>query len=138
MPSLTGWLPESEFMKNMRKTDTYKFLGRVWHSLRTMARRTLWGDRLFLQFQGPATLLMSSRGVRMADVLSNEQVNEIAEVPAGLVPKAVELASKPEGETKVDAPITTEQKPTAIHIASVKKDGKVTFEDAKDLKEFVR
>lgn len=136
VPSLTSWIPETEFMRNMRKTDTYKFLARVLYSLRTMTRRTIWGDRLFLQFKGPATVLMSSRGVRMADVMTAEQVNEIADAPAGVLPKAVELASKPQGETETKA--TTEQPPVALHVASVRRDGSVTFEDKKDLKEFVR
>ena len=139
VPSLTSWIPETEFMRNMRKTDTYKFLARVLYSLRTMARRTIWGDRLFMQFKGPATVLMSSRGVRVADVLTKEQVNEVADAPAGVLPKAVELATKPEGEAEAaKLKETVEQPPSAIHVASVRRDGKVTFEDTKDLKEFVR
>ncbi|KAG7149784.1 Altered inheritance of mitochondria protein 24 like [Verticillium longisporum] len=97
-------------------------------------RRTIWGDRLYLQFRGPTTLLMSSRGVRVADVLTNQEVNEISDAQAGVVPKAIELSSQP----KAVEPASTEQAPSAIHIASVAKDGKVSFEDAKDLKEFVR
>jgi len=141
VPSLGFWFSETEFMRNMRKTDTYKFLARVLYSLRTMARRTIWGDRLFLQFKGPATVLMSSRGVRVGDVLTREQVNEVADAPAGVLPKAVELASKPKGEAEAEAAKvkeTVEQPPSAIHMASVRRDGKVSFEDMKDLKEFVR
>lgn len=122
-------------MKNMRKTDTYKFLGRMLQGLRTMARRTIWGDRLFLQFQGPTTILMSSRGVRLADVMSNKEVNEVADAPAGVVQEAVEI---PEPKAAIQAAPSSEQPPTAIHVASVRRDGKVTFEDTKDLKEFVR
>jgi hypothetical protein len=138
VPSLTSWIPESEFMKTVRKTDTYKFLTRMIQSLRTMTRRTIWGDRLFLQFKGPTTILMSSRGVRVKDVLSNEEVNEIASAQPGVLPKAVELATKPAGELAPPSPQTVEQAPSAIHVATVKGDGKVVFEDAKDLKEFVR
>lgn len=138
IPSLTSYLPEIDFVKAMRKTDTYKFLARMLYSLRTMARRSIWGDRLFLQFKGPTTILMSSRGVRVADVLTGEQVNEVADAPAGALPKAVELASTPEGEREAKPFQTTEQPPSALHVASVRKDGKVTFEDTKDLKEFVR
>lgn len=137
VPSLTSWIPETEFMRNMRKTDTYSFLARMLYSLRTMARRTIWGDRLFLQFRGPATVLLSSRGVRVTDTMTGEQVNEVADAPAGVLPKVVELASKPDGETETKA-ATAEQPPSAIHVASVRRDGRVTFEDKKDLKEFVR
>jgi uncharacterized protein (AIM24 family) len=138
IPSLTSWIPESDFMKTVRKTDAYKFLTRIFQSLRTTTRRTIWGDRLFLQFKGPTTILMSSRGVRVKDVLSNAEVNEIASAQPGVLPAAVELSTKPEGDRLPAAPTTVEQAPSAFHVATVKSDGKVTFEDAKDLKEFVR
>ena len=121
----------------MRKTDMYKRLARWAFSLKTTARRSIWGDRLFMQFRGPTTLLLSSRGARMADVLSREQVNEIAQSPAGELPRAVELAAQPEGQA-VESFNVKVQPPTGIHVASVSRDGKVTFEDTKDLKEFVR
>lgn len=140
VPSLTSWIPETEFIKTMRKTNTYEYITRLLYNLRTMARRTIWGDRLFLQFKGPTTILMSSRGVRVADVLTNDQVNEIADAPAGVLPKAVELVAKSQDGEKaeVDAFKTAEQSPSALHVASVRRDGKVKFEDVKDLKEFVR
>ncbi|KAK3320276.1 mitochondrial biogenesis AIM24-domain-containing protein [Cercophora scortea] len=126
----------TRFWGVMRETDTYKALARIFFGLRTTARRSIWGDRLFLQFHGPTTVLMSSRGVRVRDVLTRDDVNEIADTEAGVVPAAVELATKPKpvdgGEKKVD------HAPVAIHIAKVGKDGKVSFEDAKDLNEFVR
>lgn len=136
LPSVTRFLPENNFLNTMQKTDTYKFIGRVLHSLRTMARRTIWGDRLFLQFKGPTTLLLSSRGVRLADSLTSADVNEIADAPAGAVQKAIELPR--EEDKTMAAAATPEPSATKLHVASVKRDGKVTFEDAKDLKEFVR
>ncbi|KAI2471097.1 mitochondrial biogenesis AIM24-domain-containing protein [Annulohypoxylon bovei var. microspora] len=134
VPSLSGWLPDTPFLQNMRETETYKFLSRVLFSLRTTARRTIWGDRLFLQFRGPATLLMSSRGTRISDVLTSEDVNELADAPMGEVPKAVELATKP----KLDAgPLKTENKAEVrINVASVSEDGKVKFAEAENLKSF--
>lgn len=147
VPSLTSWIPEAEWMKTVRNSEVYKFLGRVLFNLRTMTRRTIWGDRLFLQFKGPATILMSSRGVRVADVLTNEQVNEVADAPAGEAAKAIEPSTKPastetrpaqaeklQGEKQDPAG----QAPnSALNVAPAKKDGHVTFEDKKDLKEFV-
>ncbi|TQS31623.1 hypothetical protein Golomagni_08092, partial [Golovinomyces magnicellulatus] len=135
VPSLTRLIPDTEFMKNIRKTSTYKFLARTLFSLRTMARRTIWGDRLFMQFQGPTTLLLSSRGVRVADVLSNREVNEIADAPAGAVQEAVELPAEPK---VAEVTASSEQAPSALHVASVRRDGKVKFEDTKDLKQFVQ
>ncbi|KAK0658724.1 mitochondrial biogenesis AIM24-domain-containing protein [Cercophora samala] len=123
----------ARFWNAMRDTSTYKGLASFLFGLRTATRRTIWGDRLFLHFQGPRTILVSSRGVRVRDVLTEDDVNEIADTKAGVVPEAVELATHPRiEETK------PEEKPTKIHIASVKGDGKVSFEDAKSLNEFVR
>lgn len=129
VPSVARFLPELAFMKTVRESAVYKFLGRALYGLRTMARRSIWGDRLFLQFQGPTTILMSSRGVRVADVLSNREVNEIADAPAGAVQEALEpAADKAKGKTEE----------SAFKVTEGKQDGKVAFEDGKDLKEFVR
>ncbi|KAF4126011.1 Pfam:DUF124 [Geosmithia morbida] len=135
--SLTSWLSpssEAEWLRNLRASSAYKVVARALYGLRTSARRTIWGDRLFMQFTGPTTLLMSSRGVRVADSLTTEQVNEIADAPAGVVPQAVELASKP--TAAIEAGKTAEkQAPSAVSVAPTLKDGKVTFEDKKELKE---
>lgn len=141
IPSVTSWFSELNFVKTMRTTQAYKFMAQVLYSLRTTTRRTIWGDRLFMQFKGPTTVLLSSRGVRVADTLTSDQVNEIADAPAGVLPRAVDLKVRGESDPlplpAVEA-VTTEQAPSAIHVASVKRDGKVAFEDTKDLKEFVR
>lgn len=124
----------TRFWNAMRDTGTYKTIARLLFGLRTATRRTIWGDRLFLQFRGPMTVLMSTRGVRVRDVLSRDDVNEIADAEAGVVPAAVELAAKP----KVEVEERAEQK-LAFHVANVSRTtGKVAFEDAKDLNEFVR
>ncbi|KAI0409289.1 mitochondrial biogenesis AIM24-domain-containing protein [Xylaria palmicola] len=134
IPSVTTWFETTKFVQNMRQTETYKFLTRLLYNLRTTARRTIWGDRLFLQFRGPTTILMSSRGSRISDVLTNADVNEIADAPAGAVPAALESATKPPvAEEPAEA---REATPTKVSVASVGRDGKVRFEDAKNLKEF--
>ncbi|KAB5536290.1 mitochondrial biogenesis AIM24-domain-containing protein [Coniochaeta sp. 2T2.1] len=126
----------SRFWNNMRDTGTYRYLAKLLFALRTTARRSIWGDRLFLQFRGPMTVVMSSRGARVRDVLSREQVAEIADVEAGQVPDAVELAGKPKTEEK-DGRMVSDGT-TAVRVASVGRDGKVTFEEGTGLKEFVR
>ena len=120
----------------MRDTDTYKFTARLLFSLRTTTRRTIWGDRLLLRFEGPTTIVMSSRGVRVRDVLTRDDVNEIADTEAGAVPAAVERTTSP--KPSVEPPSKTEDQPVSVHVAAVGKDGKVSFEDPKDLNEFVR
>lgn len=134
VPSVTTWLETIKFFQNMQQTETYKFLTRVFYNMRTTARRTIWGDRLFLQFRGPMTILMSSRGSRISDVLTNAEVNEIADAPAGAVSAAVELATRPKAAE--EAPKTQDAANVKINVASIGKDGKVQFEDAKNLKEF--
>ncbi|KAI8631517.1 mitochondrial biogenesis AIM24-domain-containing protein [Xylariaceae sp. FL1651] len=134
IPSVTAWLETTKFFQNMRQTETFKFIARVLYSIRTAARRTIWGDRLFLQFRGPMTLLMSSRGSRVSDVLTNADINEIADAPAGVVPAAVELATRPKASE--EPPKTKDEVAVRINVASVGQDGKVQFEDAKNLKEF--
>ncbi|OTB10909.1 hypothetical protein K445DRAFT_322551 [Daldinia sp. EC12] len=133
VPSITTWLGETKFLKTMRGTETYKFLSRVLFSLRTAARRTIWGDRLFLHFRGPTTILMSSRGARISDVLTSEDVNELADAPMGEVPATVELVTKPKPDV---TPKTEDAAAVKINVASVGQDGKVSFADAKNLKDF--
>ncbi|KAF3067251.1 Altered inheritance of mitochondria protein 24, mitochondrial [Daldinia childiae] len=133
VPSITTWLGDTKFLKTMRGSETYKFLSRVLFGLRTTARRTIWGDRLFLQFRGPTTILMSSRGARISDVLTNADVNELADAPMGEVPATVELVTKPKPDV---TPKTNDAAEVKIHVASVGQDGKVSFADAKNLKDF--
>ncbi|KAF4965307.1 hypothetical protein FSARC_6889 [Fusarium sarcochroum] len=147
VPSLSRWISEPEWVKTVRTSEVWKYLARALYSVRTATRRTIWGDRLFLQFHGPTKILMSSRGVRASDVLTNKQVNEIADVQPGVLAGAVELTDKPKltdgAETKNAAVEAVKQEVgdknvTGIHVATVEKDGKVKFEDSKDLKEFIR
>lgn len=132
----------ASFWTAMRDTDTYRFLARTLFAARTAARRSIWGDRLFLHFRGPTTILMSSRGVRVAEVLTKDDVNEIADTEAGVVADAVELARKPraeDGGEEKDAGSKggVPERPLAIRVATVGKDGKVKFEEKTDLNEFV-
>ncbi|KAL2115256.1 hypothetical protein VTJ04DRAFT_10919 [Mycothermus thermophilus] len=93
----------ANFWNAMRDTSVYKALARLLYALRTVTRRTIWGDRLFLHFSGPTKVIMSTRGVRVRDVLSREDVNEIADVEAGVIPAAVKSATQPkEEESKKD------------------------------------
>jgi hypothetical protein len=132
---LGRFFPEIKFFKVMGQSDTWKAIGNILFNLRTAARRTIWGDRLFLKFHGPSTILISSRASRISDVLTSRDINEIADSPAGAATSAVALASTPkESVDSKQEPVL----PTGFHVAEVSRDGKVKFEDAQDVKSFVR
>jgi hypothetical protein len=123
-----GYLvPDTKFFRVMRETDTWKGLGTILFNLRTAARRSIWGDRLFLQFHGPTTLLLSSRAARISDVLTSRDINEIADSPAGAAQSAVTLASLPK---EIETSQRAADVPTGFRIASVGGDGKVKFGEA--------
>jgi uncharacterized protein (AIM24 family) len=139
---VTSWFSNLGLVKELKKSRAYAVLVRALAATRTTLRRSIWGDRLFLQFSGPTTLLLSSRAARISDVLTNREVNEIAEAPEG----AVAAALKPEGDAKgtegdkaaASGAAVTDKPATAIHVVTVKRDGSAVFEDAKDLKDFLR
>ncbi|KAK8242179.1 mitochondrial biogenesis AIM24-domain-containing protein [Phyllosticta capitalensis] len=126
--------PDVKFFNEMRKTEAWKTMARVFFTLRTWTRKTIWGDRLFLQFRGPSTILIQSRGSRLSDSLTTRDINEIADSPAGAVHQAVTLEQSESGSGTSKAaeparePGTPEEKVT---FAEVGKDGKVKFTDQK-------
>ena len=138
--AVTAWFDGLQALREARKTAAWQFLARLLHGLRTTARRTIWGDRLFLQFRGPTTILMSSRPSSRfpgRDVLSDEQVNEIADAPAGSVEAAVERAARPaaSGAEKTTDAADVKVAGAAGGVAAAEDGGKVKFEDGKNLKD---
>ena len=121
--------------------------------VRTWSRRTIWGDSLFLRFEGPATIVVQSRAGRVRDVLTKAEVNEIADAPAGSVGETVRGVSGGggvgvkkrdeermgvQGATGSASPeevgvqqLQPQQQPK-LSVASVSKDGKVRFEARKE------
>jgi uncharacterized protein (AIM24 family) len=87
--ALGNWFPTPAFIRAMQDASAYKILHNALLRIRTWSRRTIWGDRLFLRFQGPTTILVQSRAARVADVLSRDQVNEIADTDAGVVTQSI-------------------------------------------------
>ncbi|KAJ2896970.1 altered inheritance 24 [Zalerion maritima] len=126
----TGWFNELEWVKKMRASVVYEYLAKAAFTVRTYARRWLFGDGLYLQFKGPITLLMSSRGVRVADMLTRDQVNEIADTEAGAVPKAIEKETGTQSQDAGQPGIKVEK--------SSQESSKASLEEGKELKEFVR
>lgn len=134
----------TRFVAAMRDTDTYRLVTRFLHGLRTAARRSVYGDALFLRFDGPATLLLSGRAARLGDVLADRQVNELAVARPGEVTAAAEAAidrvqqEEEEGGAGKGKVEVGKDVVSGMRVASVGKDGKVTLAETKDLNEFVR
>ena len=135
---LGNFFPSSKFVETLKTSETYKFIVNSLLRIRTWNRRTIWGDRLFLKFRGPTTILVQSRAARVSDVLTAQEVNEIADAPAGVVREAIEGSQAPkgldmsrtgiEGATPSAATSTTgATRQPKLSVASVSSDGKVTF-----------
>ncbi|CZT01759.1 hypothetical protein WAI453_006788 [Rhynchosporium graminicola] len=124
-------VPDIKFFRVMRESSTWRGLTSLLFNVRTSARRTIWGDSLFLKFHGPTTILLSSRASRISDVMTSKDVNEIAETPAGAVQSAVTLNRKPNESEEPTKQLT--DVPTGFHYAQVSRDGKVKFEDAQNV-----
>ena len=135
---LGNWFPSSRFVMALKDSNTYKLMSNFLLRIRTWSRRTIWGDRLFLKFEGPATLLVQSRGSRIRDVLDSEQVNEIADAPAGEAldaARTLRLGKSDASRMGVQGATTsaategaTETGQPKLSVGSISKDGKVTFE----------
>jgi hypothetical protein len=87
-------------------------------------------SQLFLHFHGPVTILVSSRGAKISDVLTSQDVNEIADSPAGAVPLTIHAKAAAEAGAAVVQTAAAER-PTMINYASVGEDGNVKFDDVK-------
>ena len=86
---LGNWFPDSRFTRALKTSNTYKFLQGMSLRIKTWSRRTIWGDRLFLRFEGPTTILLQSRANRVNEILTSEQINEIADAPAGVIDNTI-------------------------------------------------
>jgi len=139
IPTL-NFFPSSKFVQNIKDSPTYRTFAGILHRIRTWSRRTIWGDRLFLRFEGPTTLLLQSRGARLNDVLTAREVDEIADSPPGAVEdtirgrsiKSDSDASRTgfEGATVSAAPAAgAPRKKPKLSYASVSRDGKVKIEE---------
>ncbi|KGO73432.1 Mitochondrial biogenesis protein AIM24 [Penicillium italicum] len=150
LKTLPRLLQNAKFIRDVSDSKAYKTTMRWFHKLRTWSRMTIWGDRLFLQFDGPTTILVQSRGPRLNDVLSPQEANEIANIPSGFTspaPRSAEdaktLDEKPEEEkteaekavsniaglTRSVAELEQEIQGTSQSVAKVRKDGKVEIEE---------
>lgn len=138
IPSPSSLLPDTRFFRIMRESQAWRIIASTAFTLRTWTRRTIWGDRvcpsnsaalnmsltifkLFLRFQGPANILVQSRGARITDSLTARDVNEIADTPAG----AVQYATTPKSINFDQNAPKQASAPTKLSYATVRQDGKV-------------
>ncbi|KAJ5814700.1 Mitochondrial biogenesis protein AIM24 [Penicillium riverlandense] len=135
LKTLPRLLQNNKFIQDMSDSNTWKATMRFLHKVRTWSRMTIWGDRLFLQFDGPTTILVQTRGPRLKDVLAQREANEIADVERGVTITATEAAEKnaavntiPELARSVED-LTQEIKGTSQSVARIRKDGKVDIEE---------
>lgn len=142
LPSPYNFLPlfpPSRLTTNLKNSSTYRLLSSLIQRVRAWSRRTIWGDRLFLRFTGPTTILLQSRGSRASDVLTRRDVDEMADAPPGAV-EAV-LAKRDEGQRAGEEGgrgRTLVQKPPKLSIATVQRDGKVRIEGTEDFDQLRR
>ncbi|KAK1147645.1 Altered inheritance of mitochondria protein 24, mitochondrial [Aspergillus melleus] len=153
LKSLPRLIQDSKFVRDVSDSKAWKTTMSYLHKLRTWSRMTIWGDRLFLQFDGPTTILLQTRGPRINEILSSKEVNEIADAPRGLTlgpaqpaeekgtktpsPSSEDVEFRKTAEKAVnaapDAPTRTveelemEIKGTGQKIAQLTKDGQVIF-----------
>ncbi|KAJ5779750.1 Mitochondrial biogenesis protein AIM24 [Penicillium paradoxum] len=144
LKTLPRLLQNAKFVQDVSEHKAYKTTMRWFHKLRTWSRMTIWGDRLFLQFDGPTTILVQSRGPRINDILSTQDANEIASIPRGFTPPAPQAIEdkKPEEKTEAERAVSNipgltrsveelEQETQGIRqsVAKVRKDGKVEIDE---------
>ncbi|RVD80860.1 uncharacterized protein DFL_008747 [Arthrobotrys flagrans] len=124
---LRGLFPKSELVSTMMKTDTYQVISKIFYNTKTWVRRVLWGDRLFLQFKGPSTILVQSRTSRLTDVFTKDEINDTASVEPGALDR-FHPPDQPEHSSGLSSPGREET--LTVKMATVAKTGKVTFEDS--------
>jgi len=130
-------LANTQFSRVLWNSVTWQTVSGFFFKIRTWIRRTIWGDRLFLHFYGPTTILVQTRAPRRTDSLSSSELSEVADVQPSAVQPLVELEklrSNAESANKIAAkkdPVKA--KLQTIRTASVDKDGKVSFESTGDL-----
>ncbi|OKP11232.1 Altered inheritance of mitochondria protein 24, mitochondrial [Penicillium subrubescens] len=133
LKTLPRLLQGNKFIRDVSDSKAWKNTMSFLHKLRTWSRMTIWGDRLFLQFDGPATILMQSRGPRVNDILSERQVTELADAPRGITTLAPEEPSKPTpSEAEISRSVENlnqELRGIRQSVAEIRKDGTVEIKE---------
>ena len=130
VPNLLSWLPDTRFFRVMRQSRTWQTIGKILFTLRTWARRTIWGDRLFLRFQGPATLLLQSRTSKITETLTSRDVSEYADIEPGALESLSKDTRIPKSSATNVSPSNAPVNAAKMNVASIGSDRKVTITPA--------
>lgn len=117
------------FFRVMSQTPTWRALLSFYHTAKTYMRKTIYGDRLFLRFEGPTTMLLQSRASRISDTLTLRDVNEIADSAPGAVDDAVsrKISKEIEEIASESVPAPSQTTTETLRYATIKH-GKAEFE----------
>ncbi|OOQ87139.1 Altered inheritance of mitochondria protein 24, mitochondrial [Penicillium brasilianum] len=133
LKTLPRLLQGNKFIRDVSDSKAWKNTMSFLHKIRTWSRKTIWGDRLFLQFDGPATILMQTRGPRVNDILSERQITELADAPRGITSLAPQESSKPTpSEAEISRSVENlDQEIRGIRqsVAEIRKDGSVVIKE---------
>lgn len=136
IPTFGRYLPETKFIRAVRESETWRLLGRALFRLRMWMRTVLWGERVYLRFRGPGTVVLQGRGGAGAlrEAFEGRELQEWADSPAGSMEKSVSVAARTTGDGAQGAAETAGSKrggggggDGTMRYASVGKDGKVAW-----------
>jgi hypothetical protein len=87
-----------------------------------------------LRFDGPMTVLVQSRASRLNEVLSAQEINEIADTPPGVTEAALDrlVNQRREDTTSPSGIGARETREVRQTIASIRRDGQVEFQRSGD------
>lgn len=133
IPSFSGFLPDWPYFDALRRQRGYQVFMRGSFEVRAWVRRVVYGDRLFLRFWGPGTVLLQGRGSGLRDVVREREGVEVADAPAGGLGRTFEErgASRSRGKEK-EADATTPGRETSLSYASVDRAGRVSFSPSRE------
>lgn len=83
VPNLASIMPDINFIRTIRESAVWRNMEKFLFTVRTWATTAIWGDRLFLRFSGPVTILLQSRPFRTSDIFTSRDIDEMADSPAG-------------------------------------------------------
>lgn len=123
--NLANFIPDIEFFRVLRNTDTWKGVSRASSSTYSYVSRIIWGNRAFLRFKGPASIWLQSNGFSYG-----EQQPDIGDSRARV--EAIERVEKPSQEVKSPGKVSS---PHKLKVASIV-NGTWEIKDVNDFEAF--